>query len=480
MNKFFDAITTKDELTENMMPTHSTSGNYLVDLFFKMGGCRDLGVNELIPWLIKSMGEDELLTLKAIFYNRNIRGGQGERRSFRIFWRWICENNPEYALKNIENVPYFGRWDDLLAGLMTPVEKQTMDFILYSLKNKDGLCAKWMPRENKKYGTIAKYLMKYWKMTPVQYRKLLSGNTQVVENLMCEGKWSLINYNQVPSIAVFKYRRAFLRHDEERYVEWVTDLSKKDSTSKVHADAIFPHTILQPILRHINFGWGMGSKKLDPTELKFLNAQWESLPNYVPGGEQILPICDVSGSMGGLPIEVCVSLGIYLSERNRGPFKDGFITFSQHPKLQILKGKNLQQKALELTKAQWDMNTNIEAVFNLILNSAVGNNLPQNELPKTLLILSDMQFDRCIKGGNQTAMEMIRNKYKEANYEVPQIIFWNLRTSQGVPVKFDDAGTALVSGFSPSIMQNILGGELNPLKIVLKTLNNEVYDRVKI
>lgn len=482
MNKFFDALQTKDELTENAMPTHSTSGSYLVDLFFKMGGTRNVSPDNLIPWLIRSLNEDTLLTMKAIFYNRNIRGGQGERRSFRIFWRYICQNYPEYARSNIENVPHYGRWDDLLAGLQTPAEKYILEFILFSLKNGDKLCAKWMPREStptskKKYGEIAKYLMKNWGLTPKQYRKLLSGHTEVVENLMCENEWGKIDYNKVPSIAIFKYRKAFGKHDNERYLEWIESLKKKDSTAKVHADAIFPHTIFQPILRAVT-GWQR--KRIDKSELDFLQAQWDSLPNYIPDGESFIPVCDVSGSMNGLPMEVCVSLGVYLSERNKSIFKDGFITFSNRPQLQILNGSNLYEKAIELVQAKWDMNTNLERVFNLILNKAVQAGLSQKDMPRNILILSDMQFDRCVQGGNQTAMEMIRNKYKEANYEVPNVVFWNLRTSIGVPVKFNEAGTALVSGFSPSLMKNLLNGELNPLKIVMRTLNDKIYDRVKI
>lgn len=465
--KFYQAMTTKDILTENGMPTHSTSGMSLVDMFFKMGGSRNLSESALVEMFVKALGESKSHALKMIFYNRDIREGQGERKSFRIFWKYLCHNYPDIARNNIENVPFFGRWDDLLESLKSPIGKEVADYILFALKSGDKLCAKWMPRENKSLKKFALLLMNFWEMSPKDYRQLLAGNTQVVENLMCENKWGEIKYEQVPSIAIKKYRKAWYRHDEERYQNWLNSLEKGES--KINAGAIFPHDIVKPLLTY----------STEKNEKVQLQEQWKRLPDYV-GELDFIPVCDVSGSMSGLPMEVCISLGLYLSERNKSRFKNHVITFSQSPKLILLKGLTLYDRIMELVRINWVMNTNLEAVFKLILFQAREWNLPQTEMPEYLIIMSDMQFDSCVTNYSDTAFEMISSVYSEAGYEMPRIIFWNLRTSSGVPVKFDQKGTALVSGFSPSVMMSLLSGEMNPLRIMFNTLNKERYERVKV
>jgi len=460
----FKAITTKDRLTENGMPTNSTSSNYVLDMFFQMGGSRGMSTEAIDLMFSKALSEDRLLATKAMFYNRDIRGGQGERRSFRSMFNFLCIRYPMVAIANLENVPYFGRWDDILMAIGTPVERYALDFILSALKSGDKLCAKWMPRENKSLAHIAKHLFTSWGLSPEQYRKLLSGNTEVVENIMCQNEWPAIDYNHVPSVAINKYRTAFYRHDGERFEEWIASLSKEGTTNKIHADAIFPHDIVKRISAS---GASNG----------LLEAQWKALPNYMVEGRQILPVCDVSGSMQGDPMEICISLGLYLSERNIGPFKDGFITFSTNPELQLLHG-TLAQRIGQLRTAQWNMSTDLEKVFRLILSKAISAHLPEEDMPTDILILSDMQFNQAT-GIDKSAIEMITGIYRQAGYRRPTIIFWNLRTSSGVPVKMDENGTALVSGFSPSIMKSVLGAEVSPIKIMRNVLDSERYSVVK-
>jgi len=461
------AMETDDLLGENLMPTHSTSGNSLVDLFFTMGASRELDDRTIIRLFEKAFSENTLLATKSIFYNRDIRGGQGERRSFRIFFNYLANAYPDIAIKNLANVAKYGRWDDIFSVFGTPAEADAIDLILSALKKGDKLCAKWMPRDNKAGKDIARKLMKAWELSAKSYRKLLSGNTQVVENLMCKNQWGDIKYSAVPSMAMNLYRKAFSKHDAERFVQYLENVT--NGTEKISAGAIFPHVIVH------SYGtmWGIADK-VD----KVLEEQWKALPDYMPKGEKILPICDVSGSMTGQPMEVSVALGIYLSERNIGPFQNMFITFSGRPALQTLTSKTLRGKIIELEHAQWDMNTNLEAVFKLVLDQAVKFSLSEDDMPRTILILSDMQFDECIKQPTDNSFTMIKRMYSDAGYVLPQIIFWNLRTSTGIPVKFDERGTALVSGFSPSIMKNILEIELSPIKIVLKTLNSDRYASV--
>jgi hypothetical protein len=466
-NKFLKAMQgVGSETTENGMPTNSSSMSSVMDLFFKMGGSRQNSDEELISWFSRAFGENPELAVKCIFYNRDIRGGQGERRSFRIFYKFLLENHPEVALKFMQFIPEYGRWDDLLHIFMdTPQENVMAFFILSALKLNNKLCAKWMPRENKAHSDWAVKLMSYWDLIPAKYRKLLSGNTSVVENLMCKNQWDKVVYNSVPSIAMKNYKHAFSRHDGTRFGLWLEDLEKPESGAKIHADAIFPHDIVKSLLY----------ESVNDSSRKALEAQWKALPDYMPKGKKIIPICDVSGSMMGEPLLVSISLGIYLSQRNVGPFQNAVITFSERPQLQVLTGPTLYDRVMQLNRTPWQMNTNLEAVFRLILDQAVRYKLSPEDLPDSLVIISDMQFDECINEPDNSAMEMIRRMYQTAGYKIPNVYFWNVRTSKGVPAQFDEGGTALISGFSPSIMKNFLEGEIDPLKIMMKTLMDDRY-----
>lgn len=471
MSNFLKAMQTEDTKTTNGMTTNSSSGSYLVDFFFKMGAARELNNREIINSFISALNENSELTMKALFYNRDIRGGQGERNTFRILFHYLCVNYPKLAEANIHNVVHYGRWDDLLVGLDTPIEKSIAAFIFDALSKGDKLCAKWMPRENKSLAWAAKKLMELFDITPRNYRKLLANNTEVVENLMCASKWGDINYNHIPSMAINKYRSAFYRNDGERFKTWVEMLKDpKNNDVKINAGAIFPHNIVRSVISSLY--------DRDKTTSDMSQEQWNNLPNYMPEGYKILPVCDVSGSMNGTPIEVCIALGIYLSERNTGPFKDMFMTFSNKPKLQHLTSESLSEKIRQLHSASWGMNTNLEACFKQILNQATKHSLSEEDMPDVLLILSDMQFDQCVSGRDDSAIKMIHREYKSHGYKLPQVIFWNLNSSVGVPVRYDEKGTALVSGFSPSIMQTVLSGEMNPMNVLLQTLNSERYNNV--
>jgi hypothetical protein len=299
--------------------------------------------------------------------------------------------------------------------------------------------------------------------------------TTVVETQMCANDWDNINFSHVPSVAARNYKKAFNRHSV-KFAEYVAKLVAGDKTVKVNADAIFPHDVLKGIAH--------AYKTFDKTEKDHVKAQWEALPNYV-GDASILPIVDVSGSMtssvGGSGatrcIDVAVGLGLYLADKNKGAFKDTFLTFSDKPDLVTLKG-DILQKLDQMVKSDWEMSTNLHAAMNKILSVAVKGNVPASDMPKMLLILSDMQFNQCAKFDN-SAMEMIERKFDEAGYTVPQIVFWNLNASDNVPVKADKSGAALVSGFSPSIMKALLSADLDqftPEGIMLKTVMVPRYD----
>jgi hypothetical protein len=472
MTDFITALTTNDVLTENGMPTHSTAGKALVDLFFKMGGARALTADTLRTLFAQAFGEDALLATKTAFYSRDVRGGQGERQAFRVFYRYLCEVAPAVAEANLSNVPFYGRWDDLFVAIGTPVEKAALGYYELALGNGDKLAAKWAPREGKRDHALANALRRFMKLSWQEYRQLLAGKTEVVESRMCNREFSAINYSHVPSIAIKKYRKAFFKRDGERYGAWVAELTKapelRAAGVKVNASAIFPHDIVSAAMNHSSV-----------VERQAVEAQWAALPNYMPEGRRVLPVCDVSGSMEGQPMDVCVALGLYCAERNIGPFHNAIITFSATPSLHVVKAKDLPSRVQEVMDTPWGMNTNLEAMFRLVLDKAVAAKLPADAMPDTLLIFSDMQFDACVTSPSDNALTMIDRMYAAAGYERPNVVFWNLRTSSGVPVKHTTQGTALVSGFSPSILKSVLAGsEMTPLSIVLKTLNGERYERV--
>lgn len=466
-----DAPQTKDVRTENGMLTHSTSGSKVLDLFFKMGGARGMAEDELRILFANAFGEDALLATKAAFYNRDIRGGQGQRASFRVFFRYLCEQAPSVAINNIPNVPHFGRWDDLLVAVGTPAEEAALDYIIAALQKGDALAAKWMPREGKKGHELANALRKRAGLSWQDYRKLLAGNTDVVETRMCNREWGAINYNHVPSVAMTRYAQAFERNDGGRYREWSASLADPSSENKVNAGALYPHDVVSRLRAH----------RASDAEMAQLEAQWNALPNWMAEGDLILPICDVSGSMEGLPMDVSIALGLYISERNEGPFKNAFMTFSARPQLHVIASKDLRSRVMEVYSADWGFNTDLHAVFETLLKHAKENDVPQKAMPRKLLILSDMQFDRAFGRPDATAFEMIDAMYRESGYERPQIVFWNLRTSRGVPVKRGVADTALISGFSPSILKSVLGTkDMTPMGTMLDTLNSERYERVRL
>jgi hypothetical protein len=317
-----------------------------------------------------------------------------------------------------------------------------------------------MPRK----GSFANIVRKSLGLTPKEYRKLLVKLTDVVETKMCNKEFNKIEYGKVPSKAFSKYQRAFDKRDTARFNEFLEDV--KDGKEKINAGAIFPNDIIRPYLN--------GKKSQDA-----ITEQWNALPNYMEDSkERLLPVCDVSGSMMGLPMEVSISLGLYISQRNEGIFKDAFLTFSEHPQMQYLKG-NIHSRVHQLHNADWGMNTNLEATFKLILDSAVSMDLDAEEMPTKLLIISDMEFDQATNE-DDTALDMMRDLYNKAGFEMPGIVFWNVNGRIGnVPTKANTKNTALVSGFSPSILTSILGGEIaHPAQIMFDTINSERYNPI--
>jgi len=474
--KFVDALRQEDQLTENGMATNSTSLNACVDLFFNIGAMRGQDKTRLIATFSKAFNEDPKRALKLLFWARDVRGGAGERQVFKDILVYLAENHDLVLKNNLQYVSEYGRWDDLLALVGTYLEKDAFTLISDALIAENGLCAKWMPRK----GVVAEKLRKFTGMSPKQYRKSLVGLTSVVETKMCAKEWDTIEFGKLPSVASARYQKAFGKNAYESYSAYIQSLVKGEA--KINAGAVYPYDI---------------TKSLKQGNATVANEQWKALPNYLEGAnDMILPVVDTSGSMscpaGGSKsvtcMDVAVSLGLYISERNEGPFKDAFITFSDTPQLQVLSG-SLKDRYAQMSSSNWGMSTNLEATFKLILDQATKHNLSQDEMPNKILILSDMEFNAATGGGGwrneggkwtPTAQQMIEKMYNDAGYKVPQIVYWNIQSRNGgIPVAFDTQGTALVSGFSPAIMTSLLGGDIeSPQQIMDKTILSERYSPI--
>lgn len=478
MKTLLGAMQTKDSLTTNGMPTNSSSLNHSVDLFFQIGAMRGADKQRLINVFTKSFVENPLTAMRLLFWARDVRGGAGERQIFKDIMTHLAKTRTDVVAKNIHLFAEYGRWDDILVLLGTPLEAQALGLISEALANKNGLCAKWMPRPNVK-GREAKgqanTIRKFLGLTPKEYRKLLVENSNTVEQLMCAKEWSKIDYSKLPSKAMSDLMKAFSKNDLARFQEYLGKLEKGEV--KINAGAVYPYDII---------------KNLKEGNTRGANAQWDALPNYLAeNGERFLPVVDVSGSMscsaGNSPtvtcMDVAISLGLYISERNEGLFKDAFVTFSNNPTLQILKGK-LDERYNQLRRADWDMSTNIEKVFKLILTKAIESRVAPEQMPTMILILSDMEFNAGTNSNyGKTAQEMFEGMYAQAGYEMPKIVYWNLhsRNDENKPVQFDKNGTALVSGFSPAILGSLLGGkDMSPYSMMMSVIDSERYSRVTI
>jgi len=473
-----EAIQTQDTLTENGMTTNSTTLNECVNLFFQVGALRGQDKQRLISKFSKAFTEDSLTAMKILFWARDVRGGAGERQIFRDIITWLAETHPTTLKKNVHLISEYGRWDDFLTLVTSKTcWEVALECVRLGLLNEDGLCAKWMPRKGVKANIIRKYLG----VTPKQYRKLLVRLTNVVETPMCSKDWSSIDYSKLPSLASSRYQRAFLKNDTKRYEEFKLALENGETT--VNAGALYPYDVV----KSLQFN---GDNTVS-------QAQWESLPNYMEDStDRILPIVDVSGSMGCSAgnnpnltcMDVAVSLGLYISERNEGVFKDTFLTFSSNPTLQVLNGP-LVDRLSQLKCADWAMSTDLQKAFKLILNQAVKHNVPVEEMPTKLLILSDMEFNEATSSNwdrvsewNPTAQQMIKGMYEEAGYEMPDIVYWNIQSrNDNCPTRFDETGTALVSGFSPSIMRSILSCKnITPYEVMMETIDSPRYEAITI
>lgn len=461
MSKLIDATRGYNTLTDNGAVTHSTSLDNCLDMFFLAGASRNMTESQIIVIFEKAFAQDKNVAAKILFWARDARGGAGERRFFQIVMKHLAIHYSEIFDELMVHVPEFGYWKDVF--VIEKPNANNLNWLSIQLEENPNanLLAKWFPRKGSWFTAMHKYM----KVTPKEFRQKLVAMTKVVETQMCAKQWDAIEYGKVPSVAMNKYRKAFFKHDQVRMAAFIDAVHA--GTEKINAGVLFPHVLYQAICQGEN--------------ASAVEAQWNALPDYMADStERILPICDVSGSMSGLPMDVSVSLGIYISERNKGIFKDAFITFSGDPTMEYLKG-TLSERMRQLSRAHWSQSTNLQASFDLILQSAIRASVPADEMPTKVLIISDMEFDEA-SDSHDTNLDMIKKKYNASGYELPEIIFWNVNGRPGnSPAQKGEQGVGLVSGFSPSILKTVLAGKVyGPVQLMLDTVMSDRYKAIKV
>lgn len=486
MTTLFQAYNSETATTHNGMGTFASSLDKAVDLFFMIGSSRG---QDITAEFVAAFAEQPEVAVRVLMWARDARGGSGERDTFLKLMDILPIYDAEIANKVLEVIPTIGRWSDLVNLLDTPaLEKRALELIVAALKAEDALCAKWMPRPsgsafNKRN---ANKIRKALGMTPKEYRLLLRNLSTTVEQQICANEWEEINFSHVPSVAAARYQKAFSRHAPEQYSAYKEALNTGEA--KINASVVYPYDVVQSV----KFG-----------DTQVANAQWAALPNYLEGSDDnILPIVDVSGSMSSMVgdnpnlscMDIAISLGLYLAERTEGVFKDQFMTFSTQPSFVQLAGNTLQKRYDQMKRADWGMSTNLEAVFTTLLDAAVSHSVPVEQMPTKLLIVSDMEFNAASVERNYQprwngmrdlpvlpnvkAMDVIETLYAQAGYAIPQIVFWNVKARSGnVPATSGKEGVALISGFSPAIMESILsGGDFTPRGIMLEAVMKDRYN----
>lgn len=464
---FLEALDKENSLTEtkNGAKTYNKSGSALLDFFGQAGAMRN-NKDEAVKLFAKAFGEDKLSAIRILFYLRDVRGGQGERDLFRNCLEWIGVHDENVFNKIIGYVAEYGRWDDLFFDNDKCFELIDEQLAVDNTSTNPSLLAKWLPTINASSSNTrikAKFLANKLSLSEKEYRILVRNirkKIKTVEEKMSAKKWSDIDYSTVPSQASRIYKNAFKKHDEERYSQFIEKAEKGEV--KINASTLYPYQIYKSVQNDYS---------------KTLEALWNQLPDYTQG-KNALVVADVSGSMMGDPMAVSVSLALYFAERNKGKFANHFITFSQNPQLQKIQGDTLLQKMNNLERAQWDMNTDLMAVFDLVLNTAVKNNVSQDELPETLYIISDMEFDSACR--SRVSFDVIKDKYAQVGYKMPNLVFWNVNASgSNLPVRHNEQGVALVSGFSPNIFKMVVENK-TPEEVMFSVINSERYSKIVI
>lgn len=469
-------IETSTTLTENGGRALSTTGDKLINLFAVLGALRSRPT-DVIDKFDAAFRENADLATKMAFYGRDVRGGLGERTVGRLMLRELALLYPEVVVANLKNIVKFGRYDDLFVFFDTSVETDMIEFIKKQLVldykcmksyQQVSLLAKWMPSINassEHTKALAHRFVKALNTTPREYRKTLSALRKyidVTEVKMSANKWTDIDYKAVPSKAMSNYGNAFARHDYKGFTRYMDAVKSGDV--KINASTLYPYNVIETMY---------GNRDV-------AEAQWKALPNYVNGDNNFLIMADVSGSMMGRPMATSVGLAIYFAERNHGVFANKFMTFTDSPKIVDVTGNDLFEKYCSVTD-HVGYNTNLEAAFDAILSTAVRTKCPQEDLPKALVIISDLEIDYW-NGGALTFTEEMRKRFAEHGYEMPKLVYWNVDSRKDTFLASkNDPNAILVSGQSASTFKNLIKDiDLSAFKVMVQTLDDPRYDCVVV
>ena len=505
MSDFLNAMknATNFTYTENGALTHKSTGTDLYDMFALGGAMRTRSDEDVILMFQKAYKENPVYAMKCLFYLRDGRGGQGERRFFRTVMKYMAKHNTDAVRDMIEHIPEYGRWDDLYVFVGTPLEKDAFEFIKGQLAldvqcKTPSLLGKWLKSENTSSAEsrkLAHITKTHMGMTSRQYRKTLSilrARINIVERLMSENRWDEIEFDKIPSRAGLIYKNAFARHDIEREKNGARTYEDfaKDATTKVNAKALYPYEVVDKALNRMRHSWGSNTVALDDTDRLMINKYWDNLADYFNGKTfNGMAIVDTSGSMCGseasAPINVAISLGMYCAEKAKGPFQNHFISFESNPHFIEVEGVDFCDKVYRVSRAPWGDSTNVEGAFDMMLDVAIANHCTQDEIPQNLIVISDMEFNYCVSsnayrsswgggGVDNTLFEKMRAKWAAHGYAMPHLVFWNVQARQNnIPMR-DEANVSYVSGMSPVIYEMLLSGK-TAQDLMYEKLDSERY-----
>ena len=493
------------KLTENgAFAYDSTAQGAMLELFSQIGALRPRTEREIEQKFIAAFKEDRLLATKMMFYAGDIReGGLGERRTFRICLHWLAENHPEIVVKNIQLIPFYNRFDSLFTLVGTECEAVMWELIAETLtkdvramkastKSKHvpvSLLAKWMPSENTssaKTRALATKAIRALKLSPRTYRRMLSAlrkHIGITERMMSAGEWGLIDYAKVPSYAMHNYGSAFAKHDHERFDAYLKSVNKGEV--KINASTLYPYDLVEQYMprgynaqvRHY------GDCYVSVNEDAVVEAQWKALPNYLTKPMNAVVMADVSGSMNGRPMATSIGLATYFAQHNTGLYHNQYMTFTDQPHfINIKEGASLLENVQKVASAGVGYSTNLELAFREVLRTAIVNDVRADEMPKTIVVISDMEIDRYMRPGPHWDFLMkMRALYAGHGYTLPKIVMWNVNARKDT-VLSQSEDVIFISGQSASsfkaLCQNLDG--ITAYELMLQVLNGKAYEKVRI
>ena len=474
----------KKKLTENGATAYSTTGSAMLDLFGCIGSLRSREESDICRLFVEAYKENPLLATKCLFYCRDIRGGLGERRTFRVIMRYCAQYHTEAILPNIHLIGMYGRYDDLYAlkgtilesEMWAEVKKQLhLDFVNMKRKKPISLLAKWLKTPDASSANTRQLgiaTAQALGLTVYDFKRRLRAMRKyldIVERHMSANEWDQIEYASVPSRAMMIYRNAFKRHDETRYDNFLNAVANGDAS--INASTLFPYDIVEKYESQYN-----------PSEDATLEAQWRALPNYLDAPANAIVMADTSGSMEGRPMHSSVALAIYFAERNQGAYHNLWMSFSQHPAIHKLQGETLLQKLQSIERKYWSNNTNLELAFMRVLDIAIKNHVPAEEMVKSIIVISDMEIDDTQHGYAWSFYDNMRKLYMNNGYVIPNIVFWNVNSRNDTfHVDKSRVGVQLCSGQSASTFKVLMKSVgMNPVEMMTNTLMAERYAPVTV